>query len=167
MKRFSILLFGMLLSSCGSDNGGNPTAPPVSEPPIRLILKYVNEARANGFTCGQEVMASVPALVWNDLLTLSSTAHATDMNEKNYFSHTSQDGTPFHKRIEKAGYLYRSCGENIARGQISEREVVDAWLKSPGHCLNVMHPKFTEMGASRVEDYWVQNFGLPKNASAD
>jgi uncharacterized protein YkwD len=37
--------------------------------------------------------------------------------------------------------------------------VVDNWLKSPGHCKNIMNKAFKEVGVGRVGDYWTQNFG--------
>jgi uncharacterized protein YkwD len=51
-----------------------------------------------------------------------------------------------------------SYGENIAFGQRSEREVMQGWLSSPGHCKNIMSKTFKEMGVSRVGDYWTQVF---------
>ena len=47
-------------------------------------------------------------------------------------------------------------GENIATGYTSEREVVDAWIKSPGHCKNIMNKAYKEMGVARVGNYWTQ-----------
>jgi uncharacterized protein YkwD len=54
-------------------------------------------------------------------------------------------------------------GENIAYGAKSAEEVVQSWLDSPGHCENIMDPRFAEMGiaygagqASRRSLYWVQ-----------
>jgi hypothetical protein len=37
-------------------------------------------------------------------------------------------------------------GENIAYGPKSADEVVQGWLDSPGHCENIMDPRFAEMG---------------------
>ena len=43
------------------------------------------------------------------------------------------------------------------------------WIKSPGHCANLMNPGFTEMGAGLAVDhkselgvYWAQAFGTPR-----
>ena len=56
-------------------------------------------------------------------------------------------------------------GENIAEGQKTVDQVMDSWMKSPGHRANIL-AEFTEMGAARVEDdegdnYWCVNFGIP------
>ena len=59
-------------------------------------------------------------------------------------------------------------GENIAYGPKSAEEVVQGWLSSPGHCENIMDPRFAEMGiayapgrASRRGLYWVQVLADP------
>jgi len=56
--------------------------------------------------------------------------------------------------------------ENIAAGQQTAAEVVAGWLKSPGHCENILTPDLREIGvgvsvsqSSKMGIYWVQNFG--------
>jgi uncharacterized protein YkwD len=44
-------------------------------------------------------------------------------------------------------------------GYTTEKQVVDAWLKSPGHCKNIMNKNYKEMGVARVGTYWTQTFG--------
>jgi uncharacterized protein YkwD len=46
---------------------------------------------------------------------------------------------------------------------------VDGWLKSPGHCVNLMRPQYTELGLAYSVNlardnsvYWVQVFGTPR-----
>jgi uncharacterized protein YkwD len=67
--------------------------------------------------------------------------------------------------VHRTGYRARHVGENIASGVPTAREVVDGWLASPGHCSNIMDPRFTEMGVayaterrSRGVIYWTQVF---------
>jgi uncharacterized protein YkwD len=55
--------------------------------------------------------------------------------------------------------------ENIASGQTSADEVVQTWLESPGHCVNLMRPEMREMGVAYAFDassadgtYWAQVF---------
>lgn len=131
------------------------------------LLQQVNALRQQGCRCGNQNYASTTALAWNSRLELSSNNHATDMNSKRYFNHTSRNGNGFAERIEAAGYNWGRCGENIAEGQLSVNEVFTAWRKSPSHCKNMMSPNYKEMGAARSGNYWVQDFGtllvpLPK-----
>lgn len=133
------------------------------------ILRLTNEARARGATCGTTPYAPAPALRWNDQLAHASRNHTLDMGKRGYFDHTTPEGVPFSDRITGAGYLWRTAGENIAAGQPSPAAVVDGWLKSPGHCTNIMNPAFTELGVGAVTVagspyrlYWGQNFGTPR-----
>lgn len=163
MKRVLFALV-LLVAACGKQE-----APPTKLPQLEsqasknaFQLKLVNEARASGYKCGDEDFPPVKALTWNDRLEKSSLAHAKDMSDKNYFSHTGLDGSQPSDRIDRAGYVWSTCGENIAKGQTSIEEVVAGWLKSPGHCKNIMNANFTQMGAARFASTWVQNFGTPR-----
>lgn len=83
-----------------------------------------------------------------------------DMHDLNYFSHTSPTyGSPF-KMMQDFGIKYRSAGENIAKGQRSAQEVVNAWMNSSGHRANILNKNFTHIGVGYVKDghYWTQMF---------
>jgi uncharacterized protein YkwD len=133
------------------------------------VLELVNEARAVPRYCGGREFKAAGPLRWNDVLAGAGRIHAEDMARNNYFSHSGRDGSGPAQRIERAGYRYRSIGENIAAGQMKPEDVVAGWLKSPGHCANLMNPVFTEMGVafaveknSRLGVYWAQTFGAPR-----
>ena len=85
---------------------------------------------------------------------------AQDMRNKNYFSHTSPTyGSPF-DMIRAFGISYRSAGENIAKGQTTPAQVVEAWWNSAGHRANILNSSYTQIGVGYVADgkYWVQMF---------
>ena len=78
------------------------------------------------------------------------------------FSHTRPSGYSCFTVIPKP---YIRVGENIAAGQRSAKEVVQAWMDSPGHRENIMNPKFRELGMgylyipdSKYKHYWAQLF---------
>lgn len=127
-----------------------------------VMLNLINEARTKGCTCGSTVMPPVPAVKWNDKLSKAAYLHSSDMNANNYFSHTGLNGTDPGQRITAQGFTWAAYGENIARGQRSEAEVMDGWLKSEGHCKNIMNGSFTHVGAGKSGNYWTQNFGKPR-----
>lgn len=52
-----------------------------------------------------------------------------------------------------------SLGENIAKGQLSVEQVMQEWLDSPNHRMNILRPQFNEVGIGLFGDIWVQNFG--------
>src|ERR1700675_1152925 len=64
----------------------------------------------------------------------------------NYFEHEDLSGHSPADRVRAVGYQEKLVGENIAYGPKSAEEVVQGWLDSPGHCENIMDPRFAEMG---------------------
>ncbi|MFG6117110.1 CAP domain-containing protein [Halobacillus sp. MO56] len=83
-----------------------------------------------------------------------------DMASNGYFSHNSPTyGSPF-DMMKSYGIDYRTAGENIAKGQRSPQEVVNAWMNSEGHRKNIMNPNFTHIGVGYVENgnVWTQMF---------
>ena len=50
--------------------------------------------------------------------------------------------------------------ENIAQGQRTPEEVVQAWMNSAGHRANILNNGFTHIGVGYVEsgNYWTQQF---------
>jgi uncharacterized YkwD family protein len=91
-----------------------------------------------------------------------ATKKSEDMKEKGYFDHTSPTyGSPF-DMMKQFGIEYKSAGENIAKGQQTPEEVMNAWMNSDGHRKNILNPSFTHMGVGYVEDgsspYWTQMF---------
>jgi len=124
-----------------------------------LLLQLVNEARKKGCQCGDTYYYPAPPLTWSNQLEQAALTHSADMFNNHYFSHTAPDGSRAGDRIEKAGYHWTMYGENIGMGYKNEKEVVDGWLKSPGHCKNIMNKGYKEMGVARVGNYWTQTFG--------
>ena len=92
-----------------------------------------------------------------------ATTKSQDMIDKNYFDHNSPTyGSPF-DMMKKFGISYRSAGENIAMGQKSPKEVVNAWMNSQGHRENILNSSFTDIGVGVAKDsngtiYWTQMF---------
>jgi uncharacterized protein YkwD len=130
----------------------------------KQFLDRINEARHKGCNCGNIYMPPAPPLAWNDDLEKAAIGHAQDMYYGDYFSHTSKDGRSSSDRIINAGYAFKGykafyAGENIAMGEMTIDEVMDGWLKSPGHCKNLMNPQFKEVGVAQFNQYWVQDFG--------
>ena len=126
------------------------------------MLAYVNALRTKGCKCNGVQMPIVPALKWNKLLENAAIRHANDMSSKNFFSHTGSDGSSMSQRVTAAGYNWSYVSENIAWGYTSLPAVINGWVNSAGHCKNMMSANTTELGASRVGNYWVQDFGKPR-----
>jgi uncharacterized protein YkwD len=149
------------------------TRPPVASAPAQLAsraLELINDARARGTRCGGHAFAPAPPVVLSGTLANVAFGHATDMAAHNYFEHEDLTGHSPADRVRAVGYKEKLVGENIAYGPKSVEEVVQGWLDSPGHCQNIMDPRFEEMGIafangqslSRHGLYWVQLFAEPR-----
>jgi Cysteine-rich secretory protein family/K319L-like, PKD domain/Divergent InlB B-repeat domain len=106
-------------------------------------------------------------------LTEAARDHSEDMALQDYFSHTSLDGRTVPDRITAAGYSYNTYGENIAGGQPTPEDVIDAWMSSSGHRANILNPNFCDIGVgyayladSAYRHYWTQNFGRKTGVSS-
>jgi uncharacterized protein YkwD/stress response protein SCP2 len=108
--------------------------------------------------------ARLAPLAVDPLLTAAAQAHSADMVARDFYSHTSPEGTQPWDRAAAAGSRRRTIGENIACGQRSAAEVVTGWMNSPGHRANILKPEFTHIGVGfvgggRTATYWTQLFG--------
>ncbi len=133
------------------------------------IMRAINAARSVARSCGTQANPAVAALTWNDKLFAASASHSQDMATRNYFSHTSPEGTTSAQRASAAGYNYRALGENIAAGQRSIETVMQGWIASDGHCRNIMNSTFTEVAVACVATarplyptYWTMVLGKPQ-----
>jgi uncharacterized protein YkwD len=153
-----------------------PRAPPApaARPPAGAVLasealQLVNDVRTRGTRCGEHTFAPAPPLALSGSLGNVALGHAADMAEHDYFEHRDLNGGSPADRVRATGYRERLVGENIAYGPKSLQEVVQGWLDSPGHCENIMDPRFEEMGiayatgrSGRHGLYWVQLFAQPQ-----
>jgi uncharacterized protein YkwD len=132
-------------------------------------LELVNEIRAQGTRCGNRSFGPAPPVRLSTTLNDVAQGHATDMARHEYFEHEDLSGHSPADRVRAVGYPEKLVGENIAYGPESADEVVKGWLASPGHCENIMDPRFAEMGiaystgrSARRGLYWVQLLVAPK-----
>jgi len=198
-KSYLLIVSFFLLSACGTEKSNNSSIVKsevssfsalnsdeqetlsILSTTQEELLNAINKERATSRTCGNRgSFPSVPALTWNPKLYSAALEHVRDLAYSNTFSHNGSgteydltgNGKPskFYERIVANGYSnYYSVGENIAGGQRSLKEVMKAWMKSPGHCENIMKSTYTEVGIaiiiksdSTYQIYWGQNFGSKK-----
>jgi uncharacterized protein YkwD len=146
-----------------------PFPTPALSPPLATrALQLVNDVRARGTHCGDELFGPAPPVTLSGTLADVAVGHANDMAEKNYFEHVDPAGQSPADRVRAVGYSEKLVGENIAYGPKSVDEVVQGWLDSPGHCENIMDPRFVEMGIGLAPGhvkrglYWVQVLAEPR-----
>ncbi|MFZ5962915.1 CAP domain-containing protein [Thalassococcus sp. BH17M4-6] len=110
----------------------------------------------NGFRAGQ----GRAALQMSAKLQQMAQNHADDMARQNYFSHRGKDGSGLRQRARRVGYKHCKLAENIAMGQTSVDEVMNAWAGSTGHRRNMLLRRVKEFGLARAPgDIWVMVLG--------
>ena len=115
------------------------------------VIRLVNDIRSQN---------GLKPLAANWELSRVARYKSQDMVDKKYFSHTSPTyGSPF-DMMHSFGITYRAAGENIAYGQRTPQEVVDAWMNSSGHRANILNASYTQIGVGYVSNgnYWTQMF---------
>jgi uncharacterized protein YkwD len=151
-------------------SAANTTQNPISPIPTianfnpiftQTVLELINYERR---------LVGVKPLRLNGILNQSAYNHSQDMAEKDYFSHIGSDGSRVSDRVYNAGYHYSSASENIAAGQFSPEEVVQAWMDSPKHRASMLSENYREIGIGyyylandigkiNYGHYWTVNFG--------
>jgi len=134
----------------GPDSDEGVPCPDAETPEGCGVITLVNQERA---------ARGLPALRFDPALARAAQAHAADMVENDYFDHVSLDGSDFSDRADAAGYQGFATGENIAQGQASAAEVMEAWMSSDGHRRNILSPQSNEIGVGLEQRTWVQVFG--------
>lgn len=115
------------------------------------VVRLTNSARSqNGYA----------ALVEDGALSEAAAVRAREIARS--FSHTRPSGASFSSALSESGVSYLRAGENIASGQKSASEVVNAWINSPGHRANILNSSYSRIGSASVNidgtHYWVQLF---------
>jgi uncharacterized protein YkwD len=140
--------------------------------PDQAMLDAVNAARSEARTCGTQTMPATRPLRWHADAAKVALAHSQDQAKHAKLTHTGSDGSTPSQRANRAGVAWQTIGENVYRAswEASAEEAVRAWLKSPGHCRNLMQSFFTHLGAGYAEGaqqgepqgrkhrYWTQVF---------
>jgi uncharacterized protein YkwD len=152
----------------------------------RKVLDLTNQARARNWDCvvkrfpGSNLSGSskirLAPLERNVVLDRAARAQSAGMALSRYFDHQSSlDSSHPADRVSATDYPWHMVGENIAAGQPTPAVVVDAWLRSPGHCKNIMNPDYTQIGLSFVQrpsssheaqarNFWTQVFARPDSS---
>lgn len=106
------------------------------------------------------------SLTENASLMTAAQNHADWMNDQGTVSHTGANGSSPRNRMTAAGFVGPLVGENVAAGQDSVGNVMDAWMASPGHRANILTAEFNQIGygyafcqGGAYGHYWCINFG--------
>ena len=120
-----------------------PTAATIAQA-SQATLCLLNDERA---AAGLHPVTETPAL------TQPSAAYSAQMVAQDFFAHVAPDGATLVDRLTAARYIAPdgdwTVGENIAWGQAqlaTPRNIMIAWMNSPGHRHNILTGEFDEIG---------------------
>ncbi len=116
------------------------------------VLKLLNQERAK---------AGLGTLTTNATLQKAANKRAQEIVTS--FSHTRPDGRTSFSVLDEYNISYRAAGENIAYGQKTPSEVMNAWMNSSGHRANILGSQFGKVGIGVYKGsnglyYWTQVF---------
>jgi uncharacterized protein YkwD len=127
--------------------GGGPATPQAAagaglSHSERATIRLVNDVRS------QYGLARLRA---SHALSRAADSHTSDMLRRDFFDHTSSDGTPFDRRVHR--YVSaRSVGETLAAfGQRhgGAATVVRMWMASPPHRAVILSSGYRRIGIAR------------------
>lgn len=114
-----------------------PTQP--DEAKARLTLAINNLRKGFGFSpLTRDEQLDAIAQAWDERLA-----------SENFFAHVAPDGEDLKGRLRKAGYHYRTAGENLglASGPLAAHFSIE---HSPGHRKNLLEPAYSKIGRAHV-----------------
>jgi uncharacterized protein YkwD len=151
-----IILFICTLLFFGCYKVEDKTFKPINKIEIRStytdVQKKLLELHNN-----QRSFKKISSLVLDEKLCDYAQNHAEIMARKNSLYHSSMSDLSL---LDDASTL---VGENIAWGQETEEDVVNAWMWSPGHRWNILSSNFSKVGFGLEVDkngrlYWCTVF---------
>ena len=137
----------------------DPSITPTPEEYARELLDLTNAERAK---------KGYAPLVWSDVLANCAAVRAAEiplLTADQNREHLRPDGQPWYT---VNGYTYDTSpmwAENIAYGQMTAKQIFDAWMTSQTYYDNMMNPDYKTFGAalyitdSGYRYYWVEEFG--------
>ena len=113
------------------------------------VVTLVNNERAD---------AGCDPLRVDSRLTAAAQEHSEDMDRRDYMSHQNPEGEGPGDRARRHGYDAWGA-ENVAKGQTSPGQVMDAWMGSSGHRENILNCGLVAIGVGESGNAWTQMFG--------
>lgn len=156
-KNSSVIVKTAPKTSSGTTNNSTPTtASSTEEEYMNEVLRLVNIEREK---------YGLSPLVLDDKLNKAAKVRSDEISV--YNDHVRPNGKSCFTAFKEAGASYTSAAENIAAGQKTPEDVVNAWMNSTGHRKNILTAGFKKMGLGYTyasggyggyRYYWAQLF---------
>jgi uncharacterized protein YkwD len=172
----SVFAGGLVASgSARPQEAGSPTRCATAPHPGE-VLQRLNAVRSQGAICRSTGSLRFAApLRWSDSLAAVATTQSRDMVTMKRMKHRDVLDRALAERLTAAGYRFSVAVENVAVGYDTLDDVVRAWLRSEGHCDNMMNGAVLELGLACSDDatspepgdrrYWTLVLGSPAKAA--
>ncbi|MET0907988.1 MAG: CAP domain-containing protein [Ilumatobacteraceae bacterium] len=144
--RHNLGAFGMTAALGLFSVGGLATRCAPQPPPIEQVADVQQPVvdSANQY----RAQSGLGAVSIDQRLTNAAQSHANDMAARSVMTHTGASGSTAGQRINVAGYGWTTWAENVAAGQTTPGEVMNAWMNSPGHAANVRNRNMINIGVA-------------------
>lgn len=129
---------------------------------VEGVVYYTNQERSK---------EGVRSLIPSEKLNAAAKIKLDSMFEVGYFAHEDPDGGMCVNVLSGiVDYNHIIIGENLAMGNFkNDEDLVAAWMDSPGHRLNIIKDRYSEIGVAvgrgefEGKEVWmaVQIFGMP------
>lgn len=161
-KRLRVVLVGPEARATTAASKRSPVPNPSTMDVRAEVLRLVNAERAK---------LGIAAVTRNPALEGSAQAYADQMEHDGFFGHVDPNGKTLKDRIDAVEFYSRdysadcqcikgyALAENLARGQRTAEEAVQAWMDSPSHRDAILGSDFTDLGVGVRSGVWVQHFG--------
>lgn len=153
-RLFCVLLVLLLVLAAA---GAAPAAATPAE--AGQMLALINQIRTEH---------GLPTVRLEPRLTEAAEAHSRDMARHDVLGHEGSDGSTLEDRMARVGYAFRVVAENVAGGQKTPEQVVEAWMNSPEHRENILRPAVRQIGVGHAQapgtqygDYWTLDLAAP------
>lgn len=145
-----------------ADKADKATKKPGKEAPVTVSAEAKAEAEVLRLVNEERAKAGCSPVAANSALSKLAAAFSDDMAARGFFDHTDPEGESPWDRAAALG-ITDLGGENIARGQATAADVMEAWMNSPGHRANILNCDFKTLGVGVNLDsggpWWTQDFG--------
>jgi uncharacterized protein YkwD len=120
----------------------------------------------------------VAPLNWVAEVAMAAQHHSEDMAEFDFFDHETVQssfysvGSHAGHRMAQEGYEIGTWAENIACGQETAEEALDAWQQSQGHNEILLYEGYQVVGIGMAEDstgcspYWTADFAAAQDTES-
>ncbi|MDK2967240.1 CAP domain-containing protein [Lacrimispora amygdalina] len=135
-----------------TDNGNTDNGSTTNKTYTQQVVDLVNAERAKAGLAPLTIDANV-----------EKAANVRAGEIQTSFEHVRPNGSSFSTALREQNVNFQGAGENIAWGQQTPQEVMNAWMNSAGHRANILNKNFTHIGVGNLQNsagtqYWVQLF---------